>query len=47
MVEEKFWIAPIPEVPGAFSRGKTRADARQNSLEALEYLKAARREIAF
>ena len=47
MGEDNFWIATIPEVPGAFSQGKTRAEARQKVLEAMEDLMAARRELAF
>ena len=41
-----WWIASIPEVPGAFSQGKTREEARGNVLDALAELMAARRELA-
>ena len=44
--EDGFWIATIPEVPGAFSQGRTKASARRNVLSALSELMAARREIA-
>lgn len=43
--EDGFWIASIPEIPGAFSQGKTPAKARANVLEALEDLMLARREL--
>ncbi len=41
-----WWIATIPEVPGAFSQGATRDEARANVLDALHELMAARRERA-
>ena len=41
-----WWIATIPEVPGAFSQGKTRSEARENVLDALNELMTARRELA-
>lgn len=41
-----WWIATIPEVPGAFSQGATREEARENVLDALHELMAARRERA-
>ena len=41
-----WWIATIPEVPGAFSQGKTREEARANVLDAVSELMAARRELA-
>ena len=44
--EDGFWIATIPEVPGAFSQGRTKAGARKNVLTAMEELIAARREMA-
>lgn len=40
------WIATVPEVPGAFSQGATREEARENVLDALDELMAARRELA-
>lgn len=30
-----WWIATIPEVPGAFSQGATKDEARENVLDAL------------
>lgn len=44
--EDGFWIATIPEVPGAFSQGKTKAQARKNVIEAMQELMQARRELA-
>ena len=44
--EDGFWIATIPEVPGAFSQGKTKREARINVVEAMTELMAARRELA-
>ncbi len=41
-----WWIATIPEVPGAFSQGKTKDEARENVLDALAEIMAARREFA-
>lgn len=40
------WIATIPEVPGAFSQGRTKKLARENVLDALHELMAARRDLA-
>ena len=37
-----WWIATIPEVPGAFSQGRTKGEARENPLDALSELMAAR-----
>ena len=33
--EDGWIVASIPEVPGALSQGKTRAEARENVIEAL------------
>lgn len=44
--EDGYWVATIPEIPGAFSQGKTPKEARKNVIEALEDLMAARRELA-
>jgi predicted RNase H-like HicB family nuclease len=44
--DEGWWIATIPEAPGAFSQGRTREEARENALDALQELMAARRELA-
>lgn len=44
--EDGWWLATIPEVPGAFSQGRTRDEARANVFDALEELMAARRELA-
>jgi len=41
-----WWVATIPEIPGAFSQGRTREKARQNVLDALTELMSARRELA-
>ena len=43
---EGWWIASVPEVPSAFSQGKTKAEARENVLDAMAELMAARRELA-
>jgi hypothetical protein len=44
--DDGMWIATIPEVPGAFSQGLTKALARENVISAMEELMAARRELA-
>jgi len=44
--EDGFWIATIPEVPGAFSQGRTRPEARANAIDAMQELMAARRDLA-
>lgn len=44
--EDGWWVATIPEVPGAFSQGRTRPAARANVIDALTQLMAARRELA-
>ncbi|HRS28550.1 MAG: type II toxin-antitoxin system HicB family antitoxin [Phycisphaerae bacterium] len=44
--ENGWWISTIPEVPGALSQGRTKDEARQNALDALTALMAARRELA-
>lgn len=44
--EDDFWIATIPEIPGAVSQGRTSKEARENVLDALIELMAARRELA-
>jgi predicted RNase H-like HicB family nuclease len=44
--EDGFWIATIPEVPGAFSQGRTKEEARENAIDAMMELMAARRELA-
>jgi predicted RNase H-like HicB family nuclease len=36
--EQGWWIATIPEVPGAFSQGRTKEEARANVLDALSEL---------
>ena len=41
-----WWLATIPEVPGAFSQGKSRAEARDSVLDAMKELMIARRELA-
>jgi predicted RNase H-like HicB family nuclease len=44
--EDGWWIATIAEVPGAFSQGRTKEEARENVLDALAELMSARREMA-
>ena len=44
--QDGWWIATIPEVPGAFSQGRTKEEARANVLDALNELMVARREMA-
>jgi predicted RNase H-like HicB family nuclease len=44
--EKAGWIATIPEVPGAFSEGRTKRLARENVIDALKELMAARRDLA-
>lgn len=44
--DDGWWIATIPEVPGASSQGRTKEEARENVLDALSELMAARRELA-
>jgi len=44
--ENGWWISTIPEVPGALSQGRTKDEARQNALDPLTALMAARRELA-
>ena len=41
-----WWIATIPEVPGAFSQGRTKDEARENVVDASSELMAARRELS-
>ena len=44
--KDGWWIATIPEVPGAFSQGRTKEEARENVLDALHELMEARRLLA-
>lgn len=44
--EDGFWIATIPEIPGAFSQGKTKKEALENAVEAMVELMLARRDLA-
>lgn len=44
--DDGFWIATIPEIPGAFSQGKTKEEAKQNAKEAMLELMQARRDLA-
>lgn len=44
--EDGWWIATIPEIPGAFSQGRTKKEARENVADALAELMTARREVA-
>ena len=43
---DDWWIAIIPVVPGAFSQGRTKDEARRNVLDALSELTAGRDELA-
>lgn len=43
---DHLWVASIPEIPGAFSQGRTRQEARDNVLDAMRELLAARQELA-
>ncbi len=45
-IEDGWWMATIPEVPGAVSQGETPDEARQMVLDALNELFIARRELA-
>jgi len=44
--EQGWWIATIPEVPGAVSQGRTENEAREMVLDCLHELMAFRREEA-
>ena len=44
--EDGWIVASIPEVPGAHSQGKTRAEARENVIDALRGLLELRGEEA-
>ena len=44
--DDGWWVAEIAEVPGAISQGRTKAEARDNALDALKELLAYRRETA-
>jgi len=46
MGENGWWVAEIAEVSGACSQGRTKEEARENVLDALNELMAARREEA-
>ena len=46
MGESGWWIASIPEIPGAFSQGKTRDSAKKNVIDAANELMLARRKAA-
>ncbi len=43
--QDGWWIATIPEVPGAFSQGRTKEEARENALDAMCELMSARCEL--
>jgi len=42
--EAGWWVAEIPEVPGVFSQGKTREEAREMVLDAFENIAEARHQ---
>jgi len=44
--EDGFWIATIPEIPGAFSQGRTKQQAKKNAVDAMLELMEARRTLA-
>lgn len=44
--EDGWWIAEIPQIPGALSQGRTPEEARENVLDAAETLMDYRREQA-
>ncbi len=44
--EDGWRVATIPEVPGAFSQGRTKAEARENVLDALLEIITGRRVLA-
>lgn len=44
--DDGFWIATIPEIPGAFSQGKTKGQAKKNVVDAMLELMEARRDLA-
>lgn len=41
-----WWVATIPEIPGAFSQGRTQGEAKENAIDAANELMLARRERA-
>ena len=43
--KDGMWVSSTPEVPGAFSQGKTRKEAREMVLDALNELMTARRTL--
>ena len=45
-IEDGWWLATIPEVPGAISQGATQEEARMMVMEALNEVLAASRERA-
>lgn len=44
--EDGYWVSSIPEIPGALSQGKTKAEAKANVISAMHELMAVRREMA-
>ncbi|MBI1757439.1 MAG: type II toxin-antitoxin system HicB family antitoxin [Fimbriimonas ginsengisoli] len=44
--DQGWWIATVPEVPGAVSQGRTEKEAREMVLDCLRELMAFRREAA-
>lgn len=45
--ENDWWIATVPEIPGASSQGKTKAEAKEMVLDLVDELMSTRRELAF
>ena len=44
--EDGWWVATIPEVQGVVSQGRTKQEAREMVLDALDQILAVRRERA-
>ncbi|CAN5722240.1 hypothetical protein BH11ARM2_BH11ARM2_32860 [soil metagenome] len=44
--QDGWWIAEIPQIPGALSQGRTPEEARANVIDAAETLMDYRREVA-
>lgn len=44
--DDGWWAAEVAEVPGAISQGRTREEAKENVLDAMEEILAANRELA-
>ncbi len=40
-----WWVAEIPEIPGAHSQGPTKEEAKRNAFDAAKLLLATRRDL--